>query len=53
MVVRFHVGEDREDSFTKLNARVAAHYDRVPPGVTGWIIKPVEIDDVPIVTLTL
>jgi hypothetical protein len=27
--------------------------DIVPPGVTGWVVKPVEIDDVPIVTLTL
>ena len=25
----------------------------MPPGVTGWVVKPVEIDDVPIVTLTL
>ena len=27
--------------------------DQVPPGVRGWVIKPVEIDDVPIVTLSL
>ena len=25
----------------------------VPPGVSGWVVKPVEIDDVPAVTLTL
>ena len=25
----------------------------MPPGVTGWVVKPVEIDDVPVVTLTL
>jgi multidrug efflux pump subunit AcrB len=27
--------------------------DIVPLGVTGWVVKPVEIDDVPVVTLTL
>ena len=27
--------------------------DLIPPGVSGWVVKPVEIDDVPVVTLTL
>ena len=33
--------------------RSRRNIDQVPPGVTGWVVKPVEIDDVPIVNLTL
>ncbi len=53
ITVRFYVGEDRERSLVKLYKRIDEHIDIVPPGVTGWVVKPVEIDDVPIVTLTL
>jgi multidrug efflux pump subunit AcrB len=53
ITVRFYVGEDRERSLVKLYKRIDEHVDIVPPGVTGWVVKPVEIDDVPIVTLTL
>ena len=53
ITVRFYVGEDRERSLVKLFKRIDEHLDIVPPGVTGWVVKPVEIDDVPIVTLTL
>ncbi len=53
ITVRFFVGEDRERSLVKLYKRIDEHTDIVPAGVTGWVVKPVEIDDVPIVTLTL
>ena len=53
VTVRFYVGEDRERSWVKLHNKIQANIDQVPPGVTGWVIKPVEIDDVPIVNLTL
>ncbi|MCO6437567.1 MAG: efflux RND transporter permease subunit [Phycisphaerae bacterium] len=53
ITVRFYVGEDRERSLVKLYKRMDENIDIVPPGVAGWVIKPVEIDDVPIVTLTL
>ena len=53
ITVRYYVGEDRERSLVKLYKKIDEHLDIVPPGVTGWVIKPVEIDDVPIVTLTL
>jgi len=53
VTVRFYVGEDRERSWVKLHNKIQANVDQVPPGVTGWVIKPVEIDDVPIVNLTL
>jgi multidrug efflux pump subunit AcrB len=51
VTVRFFVGEDREDSLLKLYNKIEQNIDNVPPGVTGWVVKPVEIDDVPIVTL--
>ncbi len=53
VTVRFYVGEDREDSLVKLHNQIRMHIDQVPSIVRGWVIKPVEIDDVPIVNLTL
>ncbi len=53
VTVRFHVGEDRENSLVKLYNKVHSNVDRIPPGVTGWVVKPVEVDDVPIVNVTL
>ncbi len=53
ITVRYYVGEDRERSLVKLYKKIDEHLDIVPPGVIGWVIKPVEIDDVPVVTLTL
>jgi len=53
ITVRYYVGEDRERSLVKLYKKTDENLDAVPPGVTGWVVKPVEIDDVPIVTLTL
>ncbi|MCC6124757.1 MAG: efflux RND transporter permease subunit [Pirellulales bacterium] len=53
ITVRFYVGEDRERSLVKLKKKLDENLDLVPPGVAGWVVKPVEIDDVPIVMLTL
>jgi len=53
ITVRFYVGQDRERSLVKLFKKLDEYRDQVPPGVTGWVMKPVEIDDVPITTLTL
>jgi multidrug efflux pump subunit AcrB len=53
ITVRFYVGEDRERSLVKLKKKLDENLDIVPPGVAGWVVKPIEIDDVPIVTLTL
>ncbi len=53
ITVRYFVGEDRERSLVKLQKKLDENLDIVPPGVLGWVVKPVEIDDVPIVTLTL
>jgi multidrug efflux pump subunit AcrB len=53
VTVRFFVGQDRERSLVKLHNAITMNRDLVPPIVKGWLIKPVEIDDVPIVALTL
>jgi multidrug efflux pump subunit AcrB len=53
VTVRFVVGEDRERALVRLVTRIEAHRDEVPPGVTGWVVKPVEIDDLAVVTLAL
>jgi multidrug efflux pump subunit AcrB len=53
VTVRFFVGEDRERALVRLQSRIDAHRDEAPPGVAGWVVKPVEIDDVPVVVLTL
>jgi len=51
--VAFYVGEDREDSLLKLYSKIYSHQDEVPAAVTGWVVKPIEVDDVPIVTATI
>jgi multidrug efflux pump subunit AcrB len=53
VTVQFHVGEDRERSWVKLYNKIRSNIDQVPPGVNGWVVKPVEIDDVPIINITL
>ncbi|MBN1509050.1 MAG: efflux RND transporter permease subunit [Sedimentisphaerales bacterium] len=53
VTVRFYVGQDLERSSVKLHNKIQANIDQVPPGVAGWVVKPIEIDDVPIVSLTL
>jgi len=53
VTVRFYVGQDRERSLVRLFKKLEESKELVPPGVAGWVMKPVEIDDVPIVTLTL
>ncbi len=52
VTVRFYVGQDREKSLVKLRKWLDQNADRIPAGVTGYVVKPVETDDVPIVTLT-
>jgi len=53
VTVRFYVGQDREKSLVKLYNKIQSNVDQVPPSVAGWVVKPVEIDDVPIVNLSL
>ena len=53
IIVRFYVGQDREDSLVKLHSKIQSYIDEAPRSVQAWVIKPVEIDDVPIVNITL
>lgn len=53
VTVRFYVGERREDALVRLYDKIYSNQDRVPPAVRSWVIKPVSIDDVPIVNITL
>ncbi|MCM2373778.1 efflux RND transporter permease subunit [Aporhodopirellula aestuarii] len=53
VTVRFYVGEDREDSLVKLYNKIDSSIDLIPPTVESWVVKPIEVDDVPIVIATL
>src|SRR5262249_9795731 len=52
-VVRFVVGEDEEKAIVRLNQKIFANLDLIPPGASPPLIKPRSIDDVPILALTL
>ncbi len=52
VTARFYVGQDRERSLIKLYNKVYSNQDLVPPIVAGWVVKPLEVDDVPIINLT-
>ena len=53
VVVRFTVNEPQEAALVRLNQKLAANADRIPPGVIGPLVKPRSIDDVPILAVTL
>ena len=53
VVVRFKVDEPQEAALVRLNQKLAANADRIPPGVIGPIVKPRSIDDVPILAVTV
>jgi len=52
-IVRFYVGEDEEDAIVRLNQKMYANFDMIPPGASPPLVKPRSIDDVPILALTL
>lgn len=53
VVVRFKVGENEENAIVRLNQKMFANMDLIPPGATPPLIKPRSIDDVPILAITL
>src|SRR5262245_25078093 len=53
VIVRFKVDEPQEPALVRLNQKLAANADRIPPGVIGPLVKPRSIDDVPILALTV
>ena len=52
-IVRFYVGQDEEKSIVRLNQKLQANMDLIPPGATAPLVKPRSIDDVPVLALTL
>lgn len=53
VTVQFEVGQNQEDSLVKLYNQLMQNMDRVPPGASEPVVKPVNVDDVPILTITL
>ena len=53
ITVQFKVGENFESSIVKLNDKITSNKNRMPQGIAGFLVKPVGVDDVPVVSLTL
>jgi len=53
VTVVFKIGQNKEKSISKLYQRVMQNMDLLPKGAWQPIIKPVDIDEVPILTFTL
>ena len=53
IVVRFYVGEPMEQSLVDLYGKLMSNQDLLPPGAGPFLVKPRDINDVPIVTVTL
>ncbi len=53
VTVRFKIGQDKVRSMAKLCDRVMQNMNKLPKGVMPPLIKPVDIDEVPIVTLAV
>ncbi|HFQ91819.1 MAG TPA: efflux RND transporter permease subunit, partial [Chromatiales bacterium] len=52
ITVQFEVGEDKEASLVRLYDRLMHNLDRLPPGASQPLVKPTDVDDVPVLTLT-
>src|SRR5512143_3769945 len=53
VTVKFFVGQDKERSFVKLYDKLMSNMDFAPPGTSQPLVKPIDVDDVPIVAITL
>jgi multidrug efflux pump subunit AcrB len=53
VTVRFKVGEEMGASIVKVHDKLQSNIDKIPPDVSQPLVKPVGVDDVPVVTLTL
>ena len=53
VTVQFDVGQDQEKSLVKLYNQLMQNMDRMPSGAMQPMVKPINVDDVPIMTLTL
>jgi multidrug efflux pump subunit AcrB len=53
ITVEFDVGQNMSESIIKVRDKMLANLDFIPPGAKQPLIKSKEIDDVPIINLTL
>lgn len=53
VTVQFKVGQNQEDSLVKLYNQLMQNRDRIPPDTMEPLVRPINVDDVPIMTLTL
>ncbi|MCW8854334.1 MAG: efflux RND transporter permease subunit [Gammaproteobacteria bacterium] len=53
VTAQFIVGEDFSESIVKVHDKLQSNLDKIPPGVSMPLVKPVGTDDVPVVTVTL
>src|SRR5688572_16318256 len=53
IIVRFLVGEDEARALVRLNEKLAANVDRLPPAASAPLVKTRSIDNVPILSVTL
>ncbi|OQW32668.1 MAG: multidrug transporter AcrB [Nitrospira sp. SG-bin1] len=53
IIVRFYVGQPMEQSLVDLYDKLMSNQDLLPSGAEPFLVKPKDVNDVPIVTLTL
>jgi multidrug efflux pump subunit AcrB len=53
VTVQFRVGQPKEESLVKLYDRIMSNIDRLPAGTHQPLVKPIDVDDVPILTISL
>jgi multidrug efflux pump subunit AcrB len=53
VTLRFYVGENREDSLLNTYNKLYSNQDKVPEVVSDWLVRPVEVDDIPILLLAI
>ena len=51
--LRFYVGQNREESILNTYNKLYSNQDQIPGVVSRWMVRPVEVDDVPIMLLAL
>ncbi|MDQ6960247.1 MAG: efflux RND transporter permease subunit [Mariprofundaceae bacterium] len=53
VTVMFKVGEDKEASLVRLYDHVMHNLDHIPPGASQPLVKPLDVDNVPVSVITL
>ena len=53
VTVQFEVGENQVDSLVNIYNQVMQNMDKMPPATQDPLIKPINVDDVPVMTLAI